>query len=577
MPYLIPLFTILFFILAWRRLDWAVMLAVAALPAYLIRFNIFGLPSTLLEIMIWAVFLIWLVKNFSRVKNNFLENFKKESRKIKIRYPFDWEIVLLLVVAFTAAAVSGFSASSLGIFKAYFFEPVTLFIVAINLMKKSPPPPFVKGANTNPPYPPLLKGVKLVLWPLAVSALAVSALAIYQKITGQLIENPVWAAENTRRVVSFFGYPNAVGLYLGPIVLVMAGWLASVIARSVLFLSSSGDPALDAGENPGIQKDEAQINLDSRLPTGQAGLRGNDKREVVARNDIMMIIFISLTIILSLLSIYFAKSKGALLGVAIGLAAFGLMAGKKIRWATIIALILISAGAVAYRPARDLAVANITLNNLSGQIRQAGWADGWKMLKDRRLITGAGLANFQNTVAPYHTEGIFIKDFSDPDAQRKLVFNQAYRTAHWQPLEIYLYPHNIFLNFWSELGLAGLLLFTWIILKYFWVGIQVLSLRGASYFCHPRATPHLMRGRTRGSRKVKREITWIPASAGMTKGKGSLAMTDRFLVIGLICAMVVIVIHGLVDVPYFKNDLAAMFWLLVAMMSLINLENKYKL
>lgn len=39
------------------------------------------------------------------------------------------------------------------------------------------------------------------------------------------------------------------------------------------------------------------------------------------------------------------------------------------------------------------------------------------------------------------------------------------------------------------------------------------------------------------------------------------------LVMGLLSAMVVIVVHGLVDVPYFKNDLAVMFWALVAMIS----------
>ncbi|MFH1583349.1 MAG: hypothetical protein ABIB72_03465, partial [Candidatus Falkowbacteria bacterium] len=115
MIYLILIFAILFFILAWRRLDLAVMFLIAALPAYLIRFSVFGLPATLLEAMIWIVFIVWVIKNFSRVKNNFLENFKKENKKIKIRYPFDWEMALLLLVVFTAAAVSGFSASSLGI------------------------------------------------------------------------------------------------------------------------------------------------------------------------------------------------------------------------------------------------------------------------------------------------------------------------------------------------------------------------------------------------------------------------------------------------------------------------------
>jgi O-antigen ligase len=458
MIYLILIFVVLFFLLAWRRLDLAVIFLIAGLPAYLIRFNIFGLPATLLEAMIWAVFLVWAIKNFKQVKNNFLENFKKGT-KIKVRYPFDWEIILLLLIVFTATVAAGFSSSSLGIFKAYFFEPIMLFIVILNVMKGD-------------------KGREKILWSLAISALAVSALAIYQKITGKIISNPLWAAVETRRVVSFFGYPNAVGLYLGPIVLIMIGWLASAVTY--------------------------------------------------ARNDKIKIIFINLTIILSSLSIYFAKSKGALLGVAAGLIVFGLMANKKIRWATIIALILISLGIAAYKPARDLAVSNITLTNLSGQIRKAGWNDSWKMLKDGRFLTGAGLANYQSAVEPYHTEGIFIKDFNDPDAQRKLVFNEAYRTAHWQPLEIYLYPHNIFLNFWSELGLAGMLLFIWVIGKFFVMGARNLR-----------------------------------------------TQKNKYIVIGLIGAMVVVVVHGLVDVPYFKNDLAAMFWLFIAMVSLINLENQY--
>ena len=150
------------------------------------------------------------------------------------------------------------------------------------------------------------------------------------------------------------------------------------------------------------------------------------------------------------------------------------------------------------------------------------------MLKDSRLLIGAGLANFQTAIKPYHTEGIFIKDFSDPDFQRKLVFNEPYRTAHWQPLEIYLYPHNLVLNFWSEIGLAGLLLFIWIIGKYFWLGAR----------------------------------NWK-------------TQENRYIVIGFIGAMVAIIAHGLVDAPYFKNDLAVIFWLLIAMMSLINLENNY--
>ncbi len=479
MIYIILIFSVLFLLLAWKRLDWAVMVLIAALPAYLIRFNIFGLPSTLLEVMIWVVFFVWFIKNYKSIFERVKLRVTSNGLRDVVRYPFDWEIVLMLLVALAAVGVAGFSTSSFGIWKAYFFEPALFFIVVFNVMH---------GA----------KGREKILWSLAISALAVSVLAIYQKITGQLIGNELWAAAETRRVVSFFGYPNAVGLYLGPLVLLFTGWLFNY------------------------------INFQFSIFNFQT----------IFNSKIFKPAFISLVIILSVLSIYFAKSKGALMGVAVGLIVFGLLVGKKIRWTTIIALILISLGVAALEPARNLAMDTLTFKTVSGQIRLAGWRDSWNMLKDERLITGAGLANFQSAVAPYHTEGIFIKDPRDPDAQRKLVFNEAYRNAHWQPLEIYLYPHNIVLNFWSELGLAGTLLFIWIILKYFWLGISSLSLRGSA-------------------------------------SDRSNLTNEKFLTIGLIGAMAAIVIHGVVDVPYFKNDLAVMFWLLVAMMSLINLENVY--
>ncbi|MDO8592658.1 MAG: O-antigen ligase family protein [bacterium] len=496
MIYLILLFAILFFLLAWRRLDWAVMFLIAALPAYLIRFDILGLPATLLEVMIWTVFLVWFFKNYKIIFERVKLRVTSYGLRAVIRYPFDWEIVLMLLVALVAAGVAGFSASSFGIWKAYFFEPALFFIVALNVMH---------GA----------KGREKILWSLAISALAVSALAIYQKFTGALIDNPVWAAIETRRVVSFFGYPNAIGLYLGPIVLVMIGWLTSVIARSQVLLATWQSLV------------RFRVCEIASLPS-------------VARNDKLKAIFVSLTIILSVLSIYFAKSKGALMGVAAGLIVFGLLAGKKIRWAAVAVALVAAVVIAAYQPARNSAVRNLTLTNLSGQIRKAGWTDAWNMLKDGRIITGAGLANFQQAVAPYHQPGLFFNKDNDPDFRRKIVlFNNEYKKKFWQPLEIYLYPHNIVLNFWSELGLAGMLLFVWVILKYFWMGISALSLRGSA-------------------------------------SDRSNLTNEKFLIIGFIGAMVVIVVHGLVDVPYFKNDLAVMFWLLLAMMSLIKLESVNK-
>lgn len=152
------------------------------------------------------------------------------------------------------------------------------------------------------------------------------------------------------------------------------------------------------------------------------------------------------------------------------------------------------------------------------------------MLATGRIITGSGLSNYQFSVAPFHQEGIFVKN-DDPDWHRLTVWNEEYRNSVWQPLEIYLYPHNIFLNFWTELGLLGVLLFTWLIGRYFF-------------------------------------LTWKLKKIA-TKQGGNL---ETGLLVGLFGAMITVMIHGLVDVPYFKNDLSVLFWLLIALLGIIKLR-----
>jgi O-antigen ligase len=79
---------------------------------------------------------------------------------------------------------------------------------------------------------------------------------------------------------------------------------------------------------------------------------------------------------------------------------------------------------------------------------------------------------------------------------------KPYHKATW--MEIFQYPHDILLNLWSEVGILGIIAFAWILLRWWREG-------------------------------------------------GSLALP----------VIVAILVHGLVDVPYFKNDLAVMFWVLV--------------
>lgn len=457
----LPIYIFLFSILAVKRLDWAVLFAIFALPGYLIRFDILGLPVTLLETMILIVFFVWAMKNCRQVFSN-VKDVLQGQRKT-MRYPFDWEIIALLLISFLAVAVAGFADDAFGIWKAYFFEPILLFLIILNTFKG-------------------FTGLRKILWSLLASAFVVSAFAVYQKITGNFISNPSWADEATRRVVSFFGYPNAVGLFLAPLTLVFIGWLAEEIKNKMTVLNY--------------------------------------------QFKTVKIVGITLVILLSIASILFAKSEGALIGIAAGTIVF-LLLHRKLKWIAIVLIIAATSAFYLNQPAKKYVTDKATLSDFSGQVRKLQWKETWKMLIDGRMVTGAGLSNYQDAIAPYHQEGFFYNRDNDPDFHKKTVFDAEYRKKYWQPLEIYLYPHNIFFNFWVELGLAGLILFIWIIGKFIDIGTALIKNR---YSHH------------------------------------------GFLIAGLVAAMIVIVIHGLVDVPYFKNDLSVMFWVLIAMMSVISTE-----
>ena len=150
-----------------------------------------------------------------------------------------------------------------------------------------------------------------------------------------------------------------------------------------------------------------------------------------------------------------------------------------------------------------------------------------------RFIFGTGLSGYQENVAIYHQEGIFFNHERDADFRRKIVWEDGdYKAKHWRPVEIYMYPHNIFLNFWTELGLAGMVLFIWIIGKAMHLSLKIYEQKS------------------------------------VYKG----------IALGLIGAMVAIFVHGLVDVPYFKNDLAVVFWVLLAVLGALGIEKggRYK-
>ncbi len=451
---LLIIYSVLFIVLCFKNLRLALLLTIFLLPSYLLRFNILGFPTTLLEISILSSFVVWFIKNHRSILN-------KKITFNKTPYPFSLEIILILAISFAAIFVGGLSSNALGIFKAYFLEPVMFFALILNTFKGS-------------------KGLKQIIMALAYSTLVISAFAVYQKITGQFIFNEFWANPENRRIVSFFGYPNAVALYLGPIIPLLTG----------LFFWQ---------------------------------LKSKGGLKIFAEQIVLLA-----SIVLNILAIYFAKSKGAILALIISalLSIFFLL---KKKWKIISAILFILVISAFGYFQKDWIKLQLSAS-LSYQIRTIQWDETLEMLDDGHFLWGSGLAKYQETIEPYHQEGFFFNKDADPDFRRKVVFgsDQKYRDERWQPLEIYLYPHNIFLNFWVELGLAGMIIFIFLILRFIIISLKY-------YF------------QNRNNR-------------------------NSALALSLFASMSVILLHGLFDVPYFKNDLSVLFWIIIALLAIFKLQ-----
>jgi len=430
---------------------WGVPILILGLPLYLLRFKIFGIPFTVLEVLFFIVFINWLSQKIKR------KEFNKKYFSVRRSYPFSFFIILFVLSSFGGLMVAGFSNEALGVYKAYFIEAVFVYILVFNYFKHP--------ANRNRIY-----------FTLFLSAILASVYAIYQKITGNY-----WAGGvNELRVTSFFPYPNALGLYLGPITVLSYFYFLNLI--------KNGCP--------------------------------------IFRKDKLKVFFTFLVFLISFYSIYLARSEAALGAVVISVFLGSIFISK--RFATVFIVLGIVSGTIVLTNTdlRTFVLEKIQLRDFSGEVRKQQWKETVEMLKSDGTVLGVGLSGYQKAVTPYHQEGIFFNEDRDTDFRRKIVlFDDKYKSEHWRPIEIYMYPHNIILNFWVELGVVGVVAFFGLMSQFVYYGIKLFK-------------------------------------------------RDRLVVIGPLSAMLEILIHGMVDVPYFKNDLSFLWWIFFAMMGVYWIENK---
>jgi O-antigen ligase len=416
-----------FFALTWRKIYYGVLFTVFALPLYVMRFSVMGLPSTLLEGMVLIVFLIWMIKRLGEI----LEIWKKQP--ITLEYTIFIGIVLLF---FFASIVSVFVAphayAALGLWRAYILEPLLFFVVFVDTIREKKQILFVYTAT-------ILSGSSIALY------------GIFQKITGFGVPEP-WALE--RRITSIYPYPNAVGLYLAPIIILCSALLAWCL---------------------------------------QKPRTGSLKKQSMCGALIGMLALL-------LTALYFAKTEAAFVALAVSGALFGFFWSNASRRSTITVCVFVLFFIAISPPLRNTMQEKLFLHDWSGIVRKSIWKETIPMVRDN-WIGGAGFAGYPEKMKAYHKDTF---------------------------TEIFQYPHTLVLNFWSEMGLVGLIAFELLVGWYFFLLARILFI-----------------------------LQKIP--------QGDKKIVLRTLAFGGICAMSTIVIHGFVDVPYFKNDLSVFFWVLIGM------------
>lgn len=204
-------------------MKYLIALIVFSLPAYLIRFSILGIPTTLLEILIYLTFIIGLIL-FIRVK--------PESPKDKIWLPAG----LLLLAAGISVWISPLKIAALGELKAFFIDPLLVLWLILVYAKTDDWQIFINS--------------------IGLSGLIVSGQAIWQFLSHNLTPDG--------RVIGLFGYsPNYMALFLAPITVLVLGyaldnwkknlwlaisaWLAVIIYLVAIYLSGSRAGLLAVG------------------------------------------------------------------------------------------------------------------------------------------------------------------------------------------------------------------------------------------------------------------------------------------------------------------------------------------
>jgi O-antigen ligase len=373
-----------------RLSQWMLIVTIGALPLYVVRWRYGPLPTTLLETLVIVTVALYVIARW------------RDGWRRPLRTPYDIPILLLLLAGAIAVVVPQDHRAALGLYRAYFIEPVAIFYVAADLLR---------GEAT------LKRAV--ISFAIGSSIFAVlNLVAVAQALLDHKFH--VGSAPN-----ALYGDANYVAMYLEP-----------AVAFAIAVFLFAGTPRwrwLGAVWLP---------------ITGLALLL------TLSKGAYLALFVLGVVVIL--------RMRRWMLPLLIGLVA--------------VALALSRIPLIAQRIATSE-------NSLVGRFQIYGAAI--RVLEENPIL-GLGLGGFDYT---------FRKHASQP------------------------YPHDVWLTFWVEIGLLGLIAFAVIFFGLLWRGWRALP---------------------------------------QTEGFYRVAMW------GVLGSLVLWGVHGLVDSPYWKNDMSVEFWVLAA-------------
>ena len=391
----------------------------AIAPTYVWRFRILGFPTNFLEIAVglfWLIFIVYLFSNKEeRRYAKFFAFLKTQSRF------FTFSMALFLLAAVISTIISPDKSRAIGLFVAYFFEPMITYFLAKFIFEKDP------------------ENKRMFVNTILVVIGICSLYGIIQYFTRIGLPSEWWGnSTEPKRVLSVFEYPNAFALYLAPL-----------LALCLPFVFGSN--------NQTKRRISANIVL---FFLGCVGLLLS-----LSRGGWLAF---AASVVLFIIAFYpttkYERSVKYILSICL----------------VITILIITVVPNLRYRAILPFKGDKSTVSRFSL------WHTADTMIKSSPVL-GKGLYGFKTDFDKYNT---------DPN------------------LTSLDYPHNIFLNFWVETGLLGLLSF--------------LLITGYKAY-------HAIKNR------------------------------KNIYALGVLLFLVAIYIHGLSDVPYFLNDLALIFWIVLAM------------